>query len=130
MGSRREDAAPVWANEVRLVGRVSAEPEQRELPSGDLVTLFRLVVPRADPPRPRRREGPASTRAKGPTAATVDTIDIACWSGRARRGAARLRPGDCAEVAGALRRRFFRVGGVAASRYEVDASEVRRARPG
>ena len=33
-------------NEVHLAGRVGSEPEERELPSGDLVVTLRLVVPR------------------------------------------------------------------------------------
>lgn len=100
-------------NEVHLVGRVSATPEERALPSGDCVILFRLVVPR----------GPGRAGA-----ATVDTIDIACWSSRARRSAARLRPDDVAEIEGSLRRRFFSAGGGPASRYEVEARAVRRTR--
>src|SRR5689334_20642669 len=34
-------------NEVRLVGRVSRTPEERVLPSGDVLWTFRVVVPRA-----------------------------------------------------------------------------------
>lgn len=100
-----------WANEVRLVGRVSAEAEERELPSGDVLAQFRLVVPRQD---------------ARPGGSPVDTIDVSCWSGRARLAARRLRPGDTAEVTGALRRRFFRAGAGAVSRYDVQAEAVRR----
>jgi len=100
-------------NEVHLVGRVSSTPEERALPSGDCVILFRLVVP-----RPPGRAG----------APTVDTIDIACWSARARRSAARLRTDDRAEIEGSLRRRFFSAGGGPTSRYEVEARAVRRTR--
>jgi single-strand DNA-binding protein len=118
-------ASTAWANEVRLTGRVSGNPEQREMPSGDVVVLFRVVVP-----RPAAR---LSSSARGPSrkgAATVDTIDIACWSARTRRAALRLRQGETAEVTGSLRRRFFRAGGGAASRYEVDAATVARPRAG
>ena len=97
-------------NVVKLVGRVSAVGEPRELPSGDVVVM---VVSR--PPR----------RARG---ATVDTIDVACWSARARRAASRCAVGDEVEVEGSLRRRFFRAGGGVASRYEVEASAVKRRR--
>ena len=100
-------------NVVKLVGRVSAVGEPRELPSGDLVVMVRVVVSR--PPR----------RARG---ATVDTIDVACWSARARRSASRCAVGDEVEVEGSLRRRFFRAGGGVASRYEVEASAVKRRR--
>lgn len=112
--------APAAVNEVRLVGRVSAEVEQRELPSGDLLVSVRVVVGR--PPPGSRRRGGAEARA------TVDTIDVACWSARTRAGALRLAPGDHVEVRGALRRRFFRAGGAAVSRYEVEAASLRRVR--
>lgn len=105
-------AAEEWANEVRLVGRVSAPVDERDLPSGDAVGQLRLVVPRA--------EG-----ARGPS---VDTIDVVCWSGRTRVAARRLQPGDSVEVVGSLRRRFFRAGGSTASRYEVEAARLRRLR--
>ena len=113
-----------WANEVRLTGRVSGSPQEREMPSGDVVVLFRLVVPR---PAGRRVASPRVTSRK---AVTVDTIDIACWSARTRRAALRLQEGETAEVSGSLRRRFFRAGGGAASRYEVDAATVARPRAG
>lgn len=101
-------------NEVRLVGRVAAAPETRSLPSGDELALVRVVVDRAG-----GGEGPRR----------VDTIDVACWAGRPRAVAARLQADDVVEVAGALRRRFFRAGGGVASRYEVEATRlVRRSR--
>jgi single-strand DNA-binding protein len=103
-----------WVNEVRLVGRVSAAVDERELPSGDRVAALRLVVPR--PP------------GRGPGSATVDTIDVACWTGRTRQAARRLTAGDQVEVAGSLRRRFFRAGAGTASRYEVEAHQLTRLR--
>ena len=105
-----QKAAP--ANEVRLVGKVSGEPMVRELPSGDELVSLRVVVPRA----PR----------KGETRAQVDTIDVACWSGRSRAVARRLPDGQAVEVEGSLRRRFFSAGGARVSRYEVEAASVRR----
>jgi single-strand DNA-binding protein len=102
-----------WVNEVRLVGRVSADPLQRELPSGDVVIQLRVVVPRA-------------IGGGGPT--RVDTLDVACWSARTRRTAGRLREGDLVEVDGALRRRFFRAGAATVSRYEVEAARLARRR--
>jgi single-strand DNA-binding protein len=101
-------------NEVHLTGRVSGAPERRTLPSGDEVASFRIVV--------RREPG-------GPTRVTVDTIDIACWGGRTRRRAGTLAPDDVVEVRGALRRRFFRTPGGPRSRYEVEASTIRRLAP-
>lgn len=98
-------------NEVRICGRVSGEVTERSLPSGDRVVTFRVVA---------RRPG------RGPT--RVDTIDVAAWTARTRASAGRLGDGQRVEVAGSLRRRFFRAGGGAASRYEVEAASVRRLR--
>lgn len=103
-----------YVNQVRLVGRVSATGEPRELPSGDTVHTWRLVVPR-EARRDRDRAG-------------VDTVDVACWTAGTRRAAGRLAPDDHVEVEGSLRRRFFRAGGGVASRYEVEARSVRRVR--
>ncbi len=93
-------------NEVRLVGRLAAPAEQRELPSGDELVTFRLVVERPRD-RSRRRQ--------------VDTLVCAAWSGRVRRAALAWKPGDLVEVTGALRRRFFKMAGVTTSRVEVEA---------
>jgi single-strand DNA-binding protein len=107
-----------WVNEVRLVGRVSAAPEERELPSGDTVASMRVVVPRSAPARPTK--GSTGGRA-GPT---VDTLDVSCWSARTRQRARRLKSGDVVEVVGSLRRRFYRAGAATVSRYEVEASSI------
>jgi single-strand DNA-binding protein len=117
----QEAPAPATVNEVRLVGRVSGPTEQRELPSGDLLVSVRVVVARPVVPARGRADGTT-------TRAVVDTIDVACWSGRTRAAALRLDDGDHVEVQGALRRRFFRAGGAAVSRYEVEAAVVRRVR--
>lgn len=99
-------------NEVTLVGRVSATPERRDLPSGDQLVTLRVVVDR--PPR------------KGVTKRAVDVIDVACWTKRTQRTAAGLEPDDGVRVEGALRRRFFAAGGGRASRYEVEAGRLLR----
>lgn len=106
------------ANEVRLVGRVSQAPERRELPSGDEVWTFRVVVAREPSERSRQR---------------VDALECAAWSARARRSVRAWAPGDVVEVTGVLRRRFFRAGGAAASRVEVEMTAgrvIRRAGSG
>jgi single-strand DNA-binding protein len=100
------------------VGRVSAAPEERALPSGDEIVTWRLVVA-----RPARRAGPTQR-------SQVDTLDCVAWTSTARRSARRLAAGDTVEVQGALRRRFWRTTGGPASRCEVEASRVRRLRPG
>lgn len=107
------DESGEWTNEVRLVGRISIDAQERELPSGDRMAQLRVVVPRAADAGPGR----------------VDTIDVACWSARTRRSARGLKAQDTVEVVGALRRRFFRTGTVTVSRYEVEALTLKRLRP-
>jgi single-strand DNA-binding protein len=98
-------------NQVLLVGRVSAAPEVRVLPSGDEITTWRLVVARDDVPEGR----PAQ-----------DTIDCTAWSNRTRRSASSWAAGDVVEVEGALRRRFWKTSAALASRCEVEVTRVRR----
>ena len=107
----------VHRNEVLLVGKVSGEPEEREMPSGDLIVGIRLVVRRA--PSRSSRQAPG----KGPV---IDTIDCTAWSAGARRTMLGLAAGDTVEVTGAMHRRFWKVGGALASRYEVEVAKVRR----
>ena len=112
-------AADDAVNEVRLVGRLSAAPQERVLPSGDTVWTFRVVVP-----RPEDQAGGRST---------VDALECAVWTGRVRRSVAAWAVGDVVEVTGAVRRRFFRAGGAPASRVEVEVSRgrlIRRAGTG
>lgn len=110
-----EAASVASVNEVLVGGRVSGAPEQRELPSGDTVVQLRLVVPR-----------PASRPGAARSGATVDTIDVACWTKALQRKAVRLKPGDLVTVRGALRRRFWRSPAGPASRYEVEAMTLTR----
>lgn len=97
------------ANEVRLVGRVSGQPEQRVLPSGDRLVSFRVVVARD---RPRGRQ-------------TVDALECVAWSARSRRSVSRWADGDVVELSGSLRRRFYRAGATTVSRVEVETSRAR-----
>lgn len=98
-------------NVVVLQGRVSGEPFETELPSGDSVVALRLVVPRGA----KERKPPY-----------VDTIDCSAWSARLRRSALSWREGDVVLVEGMLRRRFWRGNQGAQSRYEVEISRARR----
>jgi single-strand DNA-binding protein len=119
----RPDAATDHANEVRLVGRLAAEPVRRELPSGDPLVSFRLVVERTTPPR---RTAPVRAGRSAPRPQTVDTLDCAAWRKDVQRSLTRATPGEVLEVHGALRRRFWRSGAGAASRSEVEVARVRR----
>lgn len=105
-------AVHVATNEVTLVGRVSAIPESRVLPSGDALTTVRVIVDR--PPQ------------RGSSRRAVDVIEVGCWTRRTQRTAGSLGPGDEVRVEGALRRRFFATSGGRASRYEVEATRVQR----
>jgi single-strand DNA-binding protein len=95
-------------NQVFLRGRLGGAPQERELPSGDVMSSFRLSVAR--PPGGRAR---------------VDSIDCAATGARVRRVLDRAHEGDELEVTGELHRRFWRGPAGLASRYEV---EVRTAR--
>jgi single-strand DNA-binding protein len=96
----------VTVNEVRLHGRWQGAVE-RELPSGDLLVTARVVV--------ARPEG------------GVDALDCAVWPAGLRRRVLGWPDGTHVEVAGSLRRRFFRTPVGAASRYEVQVERIRRA---
>jgi single-strand DNA-binding protein len=101
-------------NNVTLAGRVSSAPVERELPSGDRVVTFRIVMPRE----------PTAMTARSKQVS--DWVDCAAWSGRARRSVGSWQVDDRVEVEGALRRRFFRGEGGAASRVEVEVLSARR----
>jgi single-strand DNA-binding protein len=115
-----EDQAEA-VNEVRLLGRLAADPHLRELPSGDTVWNLRVVVERRVLPgkdKPRQR---------------VDSLECAVWAGRLKKQVEKWEAGDVVEVDGALRRRFFRAGGATASRVEVELTGgriIRRAGSG
>ncbi|HVM26090.1 MAG TPA: single-stranded DNA-binding protein [Mycobacteriales bacterium] len=121
-GARRaqpdgEERATAPRNEVVLVGRVSAAAEERELPSGDLLVSWRVVVDRPPPRRPTP---------EGVRLPTSDVVVCVAWSTRVRRTAASLSVGDVVQVTGALRQRFWRAGGSLGSRTEVEVETLRR----
>ncbi|WP_090971132.1 single-stranded DNA-binding protein [Nocardioides exalbidus] len=111
-----ESDAELVANDVRLVGRLSAAPAAVELPSGDTLMTFRISIERGAAPR--------STSAKG-SAQRVDSVPCTAWAPRLRRSVATWRPGDVVEVEGAVRCRFYQAGGATRSRVEVEASSGR-----
>jgi single-strand DNA-binding protein len=97
-----------WENSVTLVARVTSEAEQFELPSGDVLTRFRVVVPRDKPT----------------TKATVDTIDCVSFKIGVSKKAMKLFNGEVVELQGQLRRRFWKTGAGVASRMEVEVSGI------
>lgn len=94
-------------NDLLLRGRVSAAATTKELPSGDKVVEFRLIVTREN------REG-------------VDTLDIAAWSAKSRKTALSLAPNEWVEISGAIHRRFWQSPGGLASRWQVEALDILR----
>ena len=103
----RNEVEDFAINEVLLRGRVSGEPYEKELPSGDCVVEFRVVIPR------KSREG-------------VDTLDIAAWSSKTRRTGLTLKTEEWVEITGAIRRRFWQGPTGLASRWQVEASAISR----
>ena len=107
----------VVANDVRLVGRLSADPTVIELPSGDALVTFRISVPRG---------APSGAAAAGATVGQrVDSVPCTAWSSRLRRSIITWRAGDLVEVSGSVRCRFYQSGGATRSRVEVEASAAR-----
>ncbi|NBU57925.1 MAG: hypothetical protein EBS25_05640 [Actinobacteria bacterium] len=105
--SREEQEIDYSLNDLLLRGRVSAPATTKELPSGDKVVEFRLIITRES------REG-------------VDTLDIAAWSAKSRKIALTLDSDEWIEVSGSIRRRFWQSPAGVASRWQVEAAEILR----
>ena len=103
--------AVVDRNDVVLRGRLFAAPEQRVLPSGDKLLVFKVVV-RRDDPRPR-----------GPK---IDTITCVSSAPSLARHALAWAADDLVEVEGALQRRFWRTASGTAVAYEVNCRRGRK----
>lgn len=114
---RQDQTQPEPRNDVVLVGRVSGAPQDRELPSGDLLTTWRVVVNRPPP----RRPAPQGVRLP-----TSDTLWCVGWAAKVRRVAATLCAGDVVEVTGGLRQRYWRAGAAVVGRTEVEVFTLRR----
>jgi single-strand DNA-binding protein len=106
--AQQEEVAEDFSlNDLVLRGRVSQEAVEKELPSGDKVVEFRLIVTRD------KQSG-------------VDTLDIGAWSSKARRTALTLTPDQWVEVSGSIHRRFWSGPTGLASRWQVEAVEITR----
>lgn len=108
-------AGDAAANAVTLVGRLTALPEERTMPSGDVFVSFRISVPRAKTPLSRHSKQ------------TTDWVDCVAAGARCRRTVLHWTVGDVVEVGGVLRRRFLRGDGASSTRLEVEALHVRKA---
>ena len=109
--SSQIEESRLGCNEVFLEGRVSNLAVEKQLPSGDTVVEFRIVIDRTSR-RGSKRE--------------VDTLDVAAWLAGPRKKALSLKIDDWVSVEGAVRRRFWKAPNGLASRWQVEASQLRR----
>ncbi len=107
----KNEDAPIAINNVHLLGRVSSLAISKQLPSGDRVVEFRLVIDRK-PKRAVKRE--------------VDTLDITAWLAFPQKRALALKINDWVEVEGSIHRRFWKSTSGLASRWQVEASQLRK----
>jgi single-strand DNA-binding protein len=108
---KKLDLSGDYLNKVSLVGRLSGEVKEKILPSGSKVVEFRLII---------EREKDLSGSKQ-----LVDTIDIATWSAVGRKSALKLNENAWISVSGAIRRRFWQSPTGLASRWQVEASEIK-----
>ncbi|CAB5239812.1 unannotated protein [freshwater metagenome] len=99
-------------NEACLRGRISGQPSEKVLPSGDRIVELRLVI---------AREGERADSRSG-----VDTLDIAAWSYRLRKRALSLKDSDWVQIDGPVHRRFWQGAHGVASRWQIEAFEITR----
>ncbi len=97
-----------------LVGRLGTSVAHRELPSGDTVTVFTVVIDRG-----------AAAGARG-SRVRVDAIPCQTFRAVVVRRLASLEPGEWVRVEGTLRRRFWRSGAGLGSAMEVDVTRLQR----
>src|SRR3954453_13271679 len=95
----------VSCNLAVIRGVCSSAPDVRSLPSGEKLAVLQVTV--------RPPEGHATS------------VPVVVWSPPA--WVAKVDAGDEVVVVGRVRRRFYQVGGAAASRVEVEAEVVARA---
>ncbi|MER6626204.1 single-stranded DNA-binding protein [Streptomyces sp. NPDC000931] len=101
-------------NDVFVVGRVTAAPSERELPSGDRLVTWRICVARPDVPGRRR--------------ARADSMTLVSFDPRLCAAVEGWRVGDVVRVTGELRRRTWRGWNGIHSVLEVEADSASRVR--
>ena len=114
MTSRDRTDVPDSTSEVLLIGRLGARVEARNLPSGDSITVFTVVIDR------RHRPGAPESRV------TVDAISCQAFRAGVIRRLATLEPGEWVRAEGTLRRRFWRSGAGLGSAMEVEVSRLQK----
>ncbi len=103
--------AVIDRNDVVLCGKLSGAPEERVLPSGDPLVVFRITV---------RRPRPLAGRTG------QDTLPCVTYDKSLQKRVLAWQDGDVVEVAGALQRRFWRTGTGTASVCEVNCRRGRK----
>jgi single-strand DNA-binding protein len=101
-------------NIVVLIGRLSSAPRQTQLPSGDERWAFELSC----------ESDPASPVPAASVAGESITLSVPIAIAAPITGIDRFDTGTELVVAGVVRRRFYRVGGITQSRTEVVAQSV------
>jgi single-strand DNA-binding protein len=109
--NKLKSANTEYVNEVSLTGRLSGQPTEKSLPSGDKVVEFRVVIARNEIGQKRKK-------------GLVDTIDVAAWSAKNRKSALRLDENSWVCISGSIRRRFWQSPAGLASRWQVEASDI------
>lgn len=107
-------------NQVRITGRLSADADIKDLPSGDVLVLLKVVVGRLEGNRVDSLPvvvgpGPDAGRRRNAIQPTRRTVTRAT----------KLTEGDRVAVEGWLKRHFWDAGGVRRSRLQVVATELR-----
>lgn len=119
--SSGDDGPPSDENTLVIAGRVSADPDVKELGDGVTLVLLRVVVRRPDGSRVDSLPvvvGPPPRRGQRRAPGQAATRDV--------RRAAALREGDRVRVEGFLQRRFWDAGGSRRSRLQVVAAALER----
>ena len=112
-------AHPDSRTEVVIVGRLGSRVDRRTLPSGDVVTVFTVVVD-----RPTSRARPLVAK----RGATIDAIACQTFRVPVTRRLESMEPGTWVRVEGTLRRRFWRSPGGLGSAMEVEGDRIVRQR--
>lgn len=106
------ETTPTSASEVTLIGRLGSRTDERELPSGVVLTTFSIVIDRPL----KERHGRTS----------VDTIACVATQASVSGRAAAWDPGTWVTAEGVLRRRFWRAGQGLGSAMEVEVRRLRK----
>ena len=99
-------------NQVTLMGNLTADPELRNTPNGQIVTSFSVALNRS------------YKDAEGEWKEATDFIDVSCWGNLATQVSERLQLGSKVLVSGRLQSRSWEQDGVKRSKVEVLAVDV------